>query len=365
MSDLPSALRHRVEAAAENRPGIYRWWGPGDELLYVGKSIRVRTRLLSYFRAERGEKAWQIVRDAARVEWEHVPNEFGALLREMKLIQRHRPRYNVRHKRKRSYAFVKITDGPAPRILPVGGVARDDSTYFGPFPRVGRTRHAVRDLVHVLGLRDCAGDMPIVFGDQLDVFQTAGLDSLARSPRCMRGDLGSCLAPCCGRVEADDYGERVDEARRFLEGRSRKPLRRLRERMQEAVADLDFEYAALLRDRLERLEAFRDEIAAFRGQVESLSFVYRVPGFRGADRVYVVRHGQILARAPHPKSRRARLKVARLVEEVFDEPDRGPGGLSSDSAAEILLVARWFRLRPEELRRTWSPGEWLKTRRPA
>ena len=94
---LPT-LREQVRARAENRPGVYRFRGPARELLYVGKSVRVRSRLLSYFTAPRGDKAWNLVRDAAAVEWDYVPNEFGALLAEMRLIQRHRPRYNVEHK---------------------------------------------------------------------------------------------------------------------------------------------------------------------------------------------------------------------------------------------------------------------------
>lgn len=353
-------LREKVRASAENRPGVYRWLGPGDELLYVGKSVRIRSRLLSYFRAEGGEKPARVIREATRVDWEYVPNEFGALLREMRLIQRYRPRYNVQHKRKRSYAFVKITREPAPRVLPVSRVADDDATYFGPFPRVGRVGDTIRDLAYVLGLRDCPSTTPMAFGDQLEIFG----GTLARRPLCLRGDLGTCMAPCCGRVDSHVYQERVRQARLFLEGRGRAPMETLQRHMAQAAGRKEFEYAALLRDRLERLRLFQEELAAFRGQVESLTFVYRVPGFRGADRVYLVRRGRVRAEEEHPKARRERARVAARAEEVFSEPDRGPGGLSSREAAEILFVARWFRLRPEELERTRSPEAWLAEKRP-
>src|SRR5688572_11829546 len=98
MSSRLDNLRADVRARAENRPGVYRMIGPSDEVLYVGKSIRVRTRLLSYFRAERGEKAAEIVGHAHRIEWEYVPSEFAALLHEFRLIKRYRPPYNVEHK---------------------------------------------------------------------------------------------------------------------------------------------------------------------------------------------------------------------------------------------------------------------------
>jgi excinuclease ABC subunit C len=352
---LPT-LREQVRARAENRPGVYRFLGPGGELLYVGKSIRVRSRLLSYFTAPRGEKAWNLVRDAAGVEWEYVPNEFGALVTEMRLIQRHRPRYNVEHKRKRRYAFLKVTREPAPRVVPTGRVVSDGSLYFGPFPRVRRLADAVRDLSYVMGLRDCASATPIFFDDQLEMFGGGG----NRSPRCLRADLGTCLAPCCGRTSSSEYRRRVQQTVRFLEGRGREPLRRLEARMADAVHRREFEYAATMRDRVERLRRFQGDLTAWRGRVESLSFVYRVPGFRGADRVYFVRRGLVRGWAPHPKTPAARADVAQRVRRVFADAPARPAGLEPREAAEILFVARWFARREKELGRTTPPTEWLE-----
>ncbi|MDH3205870.1 MAG: UvrB/UvrC motif-containing protein [Gemmatimonadota bacterium] len=348
-----TALRRHVRAGAENRPGIYRMFGPGDEPLYVGKSVRLRTRLLSYFRAPRGEKPWELIRDTQRIEWDYIPNEFFALISEMKLIQRWQPRFNVQHKRRRIYAFVKVTREQAPRVLPVTRITEDGATYYGPFPRVRALARTVREVAHVLGLRDCPATTPVFFDDQLEIFDAG------RAPRCLRADLRSCLAPCCGRPTSVQYGDAVQLARRFLEGRAEAPLADLERQMNEAAARMDFEYAALLRDRLERLRAFSDEMVAFRGRVEDLTFVYRVPGFEGDDRVYLIRRGRIRKEVSLPKGKKARLAVARAVEEVYGEKDLGPGGLKPQEAAEILLVARWFRLNPEERRRTVAPDVWL------
>jgi excinuclease ABC subunit C len=354
-----SALRERVRAELENRPGVYRMIGAGDELLYVGKSVHLRTRLLSYFRALRGEKSWDLIRETDRIEWDYIPNEFFALIREMKLIQQWQPRFNVQHRRRRIYSFVKITREPAPRVLPVTRVAEDGATYYGPFPRVQAVADTVRELAPVLGLRDCAAATPVFFDDQIEMF------GAGRVPHCIRADLGTCLAPCCGRPGAADYRRAVDLARRFLEGRAEAPLADLERRMADAADRLEFEYAALIRDRLERLRDFRDQLVAFRGAVEDLTFVYRVPGHAGDDRLYLIRRGRIRRELPHPKGRRARKSVARAVEEVYGEVDRGPGGLEPQDAAEILLVARWFRLRPRERRRTLSPERWLAEKAPA
>jgi excinuclease ABC subunit C len=145
-------------------------YSPGDELLYVGKSVHVRTRLLSYFRASRGEKVWELISEAGRVSWEYIPNEFAALIHEMKLIQKWQPCFNVQHKRKRIYAFVKVTRDQAPRVLPVTRIADDGATYYGPFPRVGALARTVRELAHVLRLRDCPSTTPVFFDDQLELF---------------------------------------------------------------------------------------------------------------------------------------------------------------------------------------------------
>ncbi|MCG6958006.1 MAG: UvrB/UvrC motif-containing protein [Gemmatimonadetes bacterium] len=354
-----SALREQVRSQAEDRPGVYRFFGPGEELLYVGKSVRVRTRLLSYFRAPRGDKAWELVNEASRVAWDYIPNEFAALVREMKLIQRWQPRFNVQHKRRRIYAFVKVTREPAPRLLPVTRVVDDGATYYGPFPRVVALLRTVREVCHVLGLRDCPGTTPIFFDDQLEIFNAK------RPPRCLRADLRSCLAPCCGRTSSAEYRKAVETARRFLEGRAEAPLHEVEERMREAAERMDFEYAALMRDRHERLRAFRDDLVAFRGRVEDLTFVYRVPGFRGDDRLYLLRRGRIQRDLPYPKGRKARERAAQAIDDVYGERDLGPGGLEPEDAAEILLVARWFRLHPEERRRTLSPERWLEEKRPA
>jgi len=350
-------LRRHVRAGAENRPGIYRMFGPADEPLYVGKSVPLRTRLLSYFRAPRGEKSWELIRETARIEWDYIPNEFFALIREMKLIQRWQPRFNVQHKRRRIYAFVKVTRESAPRMLPVTRIAEDGATYYGPFPRVRAVAQTVREMSQVLGLRDCPAQTPVFFDDQLEMFEGG------RVPHCIRADLRTCLAPCCGRPKAAEYRRAVDLARRFLEGKAEAPLAGIERQMTEASARLDFEYAALLRDRLERLRAFRDERVAFRGRVEDLTFLYRVPGFEGDDRLYLIRRGRIRRELSYPKGKKARERVARVVEEVYGETETGPGGLEPQDAAEILLVARWFRLKPEERGRTVSPDVWLSEQR--
>jgi excinuclease ABC subunit C len=140
--EVVAEMRTHVRATAKDRPGVYRWLSDDGEVVYVGKSKRLRTRLLSYFRCGSDEKGSRIVREATRVEWEYTPSEFAALLEELRLIKRFRPRLNVAMKRDaRHFAFIKLTRGPAPKLLVVRGAGGDDAQiYYGPFHGAQRTR---------------------------------------------------------------------------------------------------------------------------------------------------------------------------------------------------------------------------------
>jgi excinuclease ABC subunit C len=342
-------LRADVRAACQNRPGVYRMLGPGSEVLYVGKSIKVRSRLLSYFRADRGDKAAEIISHTHHIEWEYAPSEFAALLLEMRSIQKWRPPFNVEHKRDRVFCFVKLTREEAPRLLVVREVLDDGATYFGPFRGPARVRDVVREVRDLLELRDCLGSTPMRFADQLDLF---GADA---QPLCMRAEVHKCLAPCAGRCTKHEYLGQVEVARRFLDGDADVPLTILRQRMAVAADRLHFEYAAQLRDRMMRLEDARAELVSLRGIIDSLSFVYRVPGHNGEDRVYIVRRGSIREEAPAPGSDADRTALAERAHRVLTRRETF-ARVAPTQAAEILLLARWFRLRPAELERTWCVG---------
>ena len=344
-----SPLREKVRATAEDRPGVYRWLGGGGRILYVGKSVRLRSRLLSYFREETG-KAARMVAEAEDVNWDKKPNEFAALIREMRLIRAWQPEYNVQHKRDRRYGFIKITREPAPRLIPVSRVHNDGASYYGPFAQTGWLAQAVHDLSLATGLRDCPAHTPIHFGDQLEIF------SGGRVPRCIRADTGTCPAPCAGRCTTAEYARRLRLARAFLESRRRAPLAELADSVKQAATDLHFEYAATIRDRMETLEKLWNHLSGFRGQVENLNLVYSVPGYEGDDRIYLIRRGRPCADLPWPKSDRARRGANEVVEEVFQPvPADRDGRLDGDAAAEVLLTVTWFNRRPGERERAVAP----------
>ena len=178
--------RARARERRTDRPGVYRMISTDGEIVYVGKSKRVRSRLLSYFRCEYPEdKGARICATPTRIEWEYMPSEFAALLEELRLIKRFRPRFNVAMKRDgRNYCFIKITQRPgaqAASSCAVPGTTTRRSTTDRSWAR-SASSEAVRELNDVLGLRDCPLDQRMHFADQPELFHdlpaNAGLHPL-------------------------------------------------------------------------------------------------------------------------------------------------------------------------------------------
>jgi excinuclease ABC subunit C len=350
-----AVLHASVKDGAAARPGVYRMLAEDGTILYVGKSKRVRTRLLGYFRAGPREKGTRILREAARIEWSYAPSEFAALREELVLIKRHRPPFNVVSKRDLShYAFLRITAGRAPK-LGVHRCARGrmagDGLWYGPFLGPEIVTQAARELSDALGLRDCADDVPMHYSDQPELIPLG-----PRTPACIRYEIKKCVGPCVAAVSAAEYDERVALARAFLEGASDGPIERFRREMEQHSAALSYERAALARDKIRRLEKLKDQFGRIRFGLESLSFVYPVPGHEGDDRVYLVRRGTVRAERPAPKTTAERFELQRVIDEVYGhgEPPHGPVRLHEID--EILLLSSWFTRFPDELARTWQPG---------
>jgi excinuclease ABC subunit C len=353
-----AGLRALVRASAEDRPGVYRMLGADGDVVYVGKSKRVRTRLLSYFRcAFPGEKGGRILREAAMIEWEYTPSEFAALLLELRQIKRLRPRFNVKMKTDaQHWVFIKLTRGAAPKLQVVRGGGRDEpGIWDGPYQGFDRVTEAVRELSDALGLRDCAQDVKMRFADQRELFAEALVQITPRTPRCIRHEIRKCLGPCVAACTHTEYADRVHLARAFLDGVDDGPLDALRASMEQSAERLEFERAAYLRDKVYRLEGLRDQFDRMRYAVDTLTFAYTVPGEGGEDRVYLVCRGRVRGEVPAPRDDADRRALAARTAELFDLWDRGGSAVPAHEVDELLLLSSWFRRFPAELARTAAP----------
>jgi excinuclease ABC subunit C len=248
----------------------------------------------------------------------------------------------------RHFAFIKLTRGAAPKLLVVRGAGADDAQiYYGPFFGAQRVGEAVRELNDALGLRDCRLDQPMHFADQPELFHI-----FPRTPGCIRHEIKKCLGPCIGGCTVSQYDERVQMVRGFLDGADDGPMQALREEMLIASERLEFERAASLRDKVQRLEGLREQFIRFRFAVETLSFIYTVPGYEGDDRIYLIRRGRVRGEYATPRSEPDRVRLLEMVEDVFSPVERDSAQVPSHEIDELLLLSSWFRRFPAELGRS-------------
>ncbi len=348
-----SPLRELVRRDAKNVPGVYRMLGARGNVLYVGKSRQLRTRLLSYFRLPWPEhRHARMLRETAHIEWESSPNEFAALLRETRLIRAHLPEYNRRGARPLDkWWVIVIPRGAVPRLRVQrasvvassrGGAA---STVIGPFAHRTPLVSAVRVLNDALGLRDCADRVPMVLRDSGDFF--ADDAAYARTPSCHRYETKRCLGPCVAACTHAEYHVQLTRAQAFLRGTSDEPQEALERDMAVASAQLSYERAGWLRDRLAALETLNAQLARVREALQRPSFAYRVPGAGGNDRLYLIRDGRVIGESA--------VRDFDGIDQLLAleaRPVSTATALTVDALEELTLLEHWFRTRAEESSRT-------------
>jgi excinuclease ABC subunit C len=232
--DTPE-LRDRI-ARLPRRPGVYLWKGAGDEVVYVGKAVDLRSRVSSYLDPAT-PKHEKLLEDAVAVDYIVVRTEKEALVLEQTLIKRHRPRYNVRLTDDKSYPYLKLTNEPYPRLLKVYRREDDDATYFGPFPDGSGAFHVAQSVADLVPLRRC---------------------KVLPKEKCLYLDIGKCAGPCIQACTDDEYEGHVKEVRDLLAGKADHLIDRVRERLEGAAAAHRFEDAARLRNQLVSLEQILD-----------------------------------------------------------------------------------------------------------
>jgi excinuclease ABC subunit C len=336
-----TVLRRGVHAACPRHPGVYGMVDRHGELVYVGKAKNLRARLLSYFRPRsRDPKAGRIVGQARSVAWEGCADEFAATHRELELIRRWRPRFNIQGKPHRwQHTYVCLGRAPAPYIFLATRPPARALDCFGPISAGMRAREAVRRLNDWFQLRDCPQAQVMAFADQADLFP------MDPSPGCLRHELGTCLGPCAALCSQDRYAQQVRAARDFLAGRDRSPLVHLERAMQEAAAGLAFERAAVVRDKLTALTWLERQLDQRRQAQAMPTMLYPIVGHDGSRVWYVLHAGRAVAALSAGDAIQDTSAIAALAA------DRVRRGRPGDQVAGMLLLAAWFRRRPEEHQR--------------
>ena len=283
VAEGPLAIGHAaIENAvklAPTSPGVYRMLNAANDVLYVGKAKNVKKRLSSYARANAPQPAriLRMIAATASVEIVSTTTETEALLLEANLIKQLRPRFNVQLRDDKSFPYILITgDHWAPQILKHRGAQSRPGRYFGPFASAGAVNRTITALQRAFLIRSCTDGF----------FES-------RTRPCLLYQIRRCAGPCTGEIDFPGYTELVREATDFLSSRSDAVKQQLAGEMERASSELEFETAALYRDRLAALSAIQSQQGINPRTVEEADvFAIHQEGGYSCVEVFFFRTGQ-------------------------------------------------------------------------
>ncbi len=229
-----------------NSPGVYQFYDKDDQLLYVGKAKNLKKRVSSYFNKKHDNGRTRLmVKKISRIEHIVVATESDALLLENNLIKERQPRYNVLLKDDKSYPWICIKKERFPRVFPTRKLIKDGSEYYGPYTSM-KTVHTLLDLIRGLyPLRNCNYDL------------SEEKIQAGKYKVCLEYHLGNCLGPCEAKQTEADYNDNIEAIRNIIKGNFKESLSRFKSQMKGFAADLHFEDAQRIKEKIDVLENYQ------------------------------------------------------------------------------------------------------------
>ncbi len=263
-------------------PGVYIMRDISDNIIYVGKAKALRNRVSSYFRSVEShtEKVYRMVEHVRRFDYIICDSEFEALVLECSLIKKHSPKYNILLKDDKGYHYIRISPPPFSRITPYKNSPGDDAVYLGPYISsfvVSQTLDAVN---RVFMLPTCSKKFP---------------QDIGRGRPCLNYHIKLCSGICAGHISEEEYAHSVSQAVEFIRRGSDETLRILNDQMLEASENLEFEKAALLRDRISAIKKITEKQKVVMYHEENADVIAMVQNGRQASAVVLsIRGGDLV-----------------------------------------------------------------------
>ena len=325
-----------ILATLPTKPGCYLYRNAEGTIIYVGKAINLKNRVRSYFHADSShdDKTRRLVRDIADIEWIVVGSELEALILEMNLIKKHRPKYNIRLKDDKRYPYIKVHwNEPFPKITVTRQMEEDGARYFGPYT----SAWAVYQTLEVLR--------------KIFPYLTCDREITGNDPRaCLYYDIKLCTAPCIGAISKDGYRQMISDLMDFLGGHSEAIVERLQIDMQKASEERRFEKAAALRDQLKAMQSIieRQKIVFGSDYVDSDVIAMARADGEACVQIFFIRGGKLIGREyfilEGTEDTTDNQVMAEFVKQFYTEAANIPQQVMlPQEIEERIIIAQWLR----------------------
>lgn len=327
-----------VLATLPEKPGCYIMRNAAGEVIYVGKAVVLKNRVRSYFhdRGQADRKVRKLTQQIADLEWIVVGSELEALILEMNLIKKYRPRFNVRLKDDKRYPYIKVhIHDPFPKVTVTRQMVKDGSRYFGPYTSVWAVHQTLDVLRKIFPYLTC--DREITGGD-------------ARP--CLYYDIKLCTGPCIGAIDQAGYRRMIDDFCSFLDGHTEPIVNRLRAEMSEASEQMRFEKAAAIRDQLQAIDRVVEKQKVITDdQSDSDVLAMARSDGEACIQIFFIRNGKLLGREYFVLEGTDETSDSEVISEFIKQ-----------FYSEAALIPEKVLL-PNEIEEAQIINQWLNTRR--
>ncbi len=319
-------ILHETALKAPQSSGVYLWRDDAGTIIYVGKAKNLKNRLTSYFSGQRSVKTRLLVSRAASIEYITTTNEYEALLLENNLIKKHSPRYNICLKDGKSYPVLRITKEDFPKIFRTRRILQDGSLYFGPYPNVAALDTFIENIYRLYPVRHCR-------------------TLRKRESPCLYYHMKQCKAPCCGKIDKEEYNNYIEEITALLSGQADSAIEKMTAEMKAASANLDFEKAARLRDSIKALMVLQNQniVESFDSQDRDYIAHYS-EGELVSFTVLKIRGGKLLGRENYrvESLNEDDELLAEFMAAYYEDSAQIPPAIFVQTEAQSDFINRWL-----------------------
>ena len=321
------------------KPGVYLMHNERDEIIYVGKAIRLKNRVRQYFQSSRNltPKITQMVSHVRRFEYIITDSELEALVLECNLIKEYRPKYNTMLMDDKTYPYIKVTTGEEyPRILFSRLMKKDKSKYFGPYTSAAAVKDTIELLRKIYKIRTCHRNLPKDIG-------------VGRP--CLYYHIGQCDAPCQGEISKEDYQKKIQQALQFLGGNHEPVIQMLTDQMMEASEAMAYEKAIEYRDLIQSIKQITEKQKVTSSQMEDKDVIGLArAGNEAVVQVFFIRNGRLIGRDHYyltgvENESRSEV-ITSFVKQFYGESPYVPRELMLPEAMEDEeIILQWLALK--------------------